>query len=101
MADIVFRYQEMRKAASDIAALVDRYKTAANTLESDFISAISEWEGDSKDAMQKFISGPVMEYTRDTVPQLIQALADLLSANADQMESADRQIADNIPTSLG
>jgi len=28
-------------------------------------------------------------------------LADLLAANADQMESADHQIAENIPTTLG
>ena len=42
-----------------------------------------------------------MEYTRDTIPQLLKALAELLEANADQMESADHQIAENIPTSLG
>ena len=98
MADIVFRYVEMRQAASDIKAIAARYKTAATTLESDFIGAISGWEGESKDAMQKFISGSVMEYTRDTIPQLLEALADLLNANADQMEDADRQIAENIPS---
>ena len=101
MADIVFRYPEMRQAVTDIQAIAERYKTAAMTLEGDFTAAISGWEGESRDAMQKFISGPVMEYTRDTVPQLLEALAELLAANADQMESADRQIAESIPTSLG
>ena len=98
MADIVFRYVEMRQAAADIKALAARYKSAATTFESDFLGSISGWEGESKDALQKFISGSVMEYTRDTIPQLLEALSDLLSANADQMESADRQIAENIPS---
>ncbi len=98
MADIVFRYVEMRQAAADIKALAARYKSAATTFESDFLGAISGWEGESKDALQKFISGSVMEYTRDTIPQLLEALSDLLTANADQMESADRQIAENIPS---
>lgn len=101
MADIVFRYPEMRQAVTDIQGIAARYKTAATTLESDFTTAISEWEGESKDAMQKFISGPVMGYIRDTVPQLLDALAELLAANADQMESADHQIAESIPKSLG
>ena len=101
MADIVFRYVEMRQAVEDIRGISARYKELASNFESEFTSSISNWEGESKDAMQRFISGPVMEYTRDTVPQLIEALAELLAANADQMESADRQIAENIPTSLG
>ena len=98
MADIVFRYVEMRQAASDIRAIAARYKSVATTFESDFIGAISGWEGESKDALQKFISGSVMEYTRDTIPQLLEALAELLDANATQMENADRQIAENIPS---
>lgn len=101
MADIVFRYPEMRKAASDIRGIAARYQNAARTFEKDFTTAISSWEGESKQAMQRFISGPVMDYTRDTVPQLLEILAELLAANADQMENADHQIAEIIPTSLG
>lgn len=100
MADIVFKYPEMRQAVEDIKGIAARYKTTATTFESDFIASIKDWEGESKDAMQKFISGPVMEYTRDTIPQLLEALAQLLASNADQMENADHQIAENIPTSL-
>ena len=101
MADIVFKYPEMRQAAEYIKGIAARYKSTATTFESDFIAAIKDWEGESKDKMQQFISGPVMEYTRDTIPQLLEALAELLAANADQMESADHQIAENIPSSLG
>ena len=101
MADIVFKYVDMRKAVEDIKTVAGKYKTAAVPFEMDFLASITEWEGESKEAMQKFISGPVMEYMRDTVPQLLESLADLLAANADQMESADHQIAENIPTTLG
>ena len=101
MADIVFRYPEMQTAANEIKQLATQYRTAASTFESDFISAISGWEGDSKDKMSAFISGPVKEYMEQTVPKLLDSLADLLDANAKQMKSADEQIAQNIPTSLG
>ena len=97
MADIVFRYQEMRTAADNIRGIADRYKRAAAAFEADFLAAIAGWEGESKEKMQKFISGSVKEYTYDTVPQLVTALAELLDANATQMENADRQIAENIP----
>jgi WXG100 family type VII secretion target len=97
MADIVFRYPEMRAAAASIQGIAGRYKAAAAAFESDFTAAISGWEGESKDKMQAFISGSVKEYTHDTVPQLLEALASLLNSNADQMENADRQIAENIP----
>lgn len=97
MADIIFKYPEMRKAAADIRAIAQKYKTAGATFESDFTAAINGWEGESKDKMQKFISGTVKEYTQTTVPQLLDALSALLEANADQMEKADNQIAENIP----
>ncbi|MEE0954239.1 MAG: WXG100 family type VII secretion target [Eubacterium sp.] len=101
MADCVYKFQEMKNAAASIRSIAENYKNAANTLESDFISATNEWQGASKDAMKNFISGPVMEYTRDTVPQLLNAFADMLDADAEQMSSADTQVAENIPTSLG
>lgn len=101
MADIVFRYEEMRNAVSTIEGLSQDYANAASTFETDFLAAISGWEGTSKDQMEKFVTGPVMEYMRDTVSKLVNGLAELLAANADQMEKADQQIADNIPTSLG
>ena len=61
MADIVFRYTEMRNAATAIQNIAGRYKTAAATFETDFIAAIGDWEGESKDKMQKFISGTVKD----------------------------------------
>lgn len=100
MADIVFKSTEMAQAVTDIVDLATQYKSAADTFESDFIAAITNWEGASKEKMSAFISGPVKDYMADTVPKLLNSLADLLKLNADQMQNADQQIADNIPTSL-
>lgn len=97
MADIVFRYKEMRSAADEMDNIATRYQTSAETFENDFLASISSWEGESKEKMQKFVTGTVREYIHETIPQLVKALAELLRANADQMESADRQIAENIP----
>ena len=101
MADIVFKYPEMRTAVTAIEGYSSDYKTAAGAFESDFLSAINAWEGTSKDKMQAFITGPVKDFIAETVPQLVTGLSQMLAANADQMESADQQIADNIPSSLG
>lgn len=101
MADITFKYAEMETAAKQIDELATRYASAASTFETDFISSISQWEGASHDKMKMFISGPVKSYMGDTIPKLLSSLAQLLRANAEQMQSADQQIADNIPTTLG
>lgn len=101
MADIVFKYPEMEQAAKDIDNIATQYSAAATKFENDFLGAIANWEGDSQVKMKAFISGPVKEYMDQTVPKLLQALAQLLRENAKQMQSADQQIAENIPTSLG
>lgn len=101
MADIIFRYDKMRETVQKLQDISARYKTASDTLNSDFTAAIQGWEGESKEAMQKFLNNSVGQYTGETVPQLINAMAELLAANADQMEKADHQIAESIPTSLG
>lgn len=101
MADIVFRYGEMRNAVENIRSISSQYKATASTFQNDFTGAVSTWEGESGEKMKAFINGPVMEYIGTSVPQLLDALAELLAANADQMEKADQQIAENIPSSLG
>ena len=101
MADIVFKYDEMNAAVTQIKDLASQYKSAADTFENDFLSAISSWEGDSKDKMSSFISTPVKEYMATTVPKLLESLADLLQSNISQMQKADQQIAENIPSTLG
>ena len=100
MADIVFKFDEMRIAVTQITDIASRYKAASDKFQADFADAIAGWEGASRDKMSAFITGPVNEYMGTTVPGIVTALAELLKANADQMEQADQQIADNIPASL-
>ncbi|MGN0537452.1 MAG: WXG100 family type VII secretion target [Acutalibacteraceae bacterium] len=100
MADIVFRYPEMGKAVSDIQTLATQYSTIAKDFEQEFLAAIASWEGDSKDKMQAFINGAVMNYMDTTISKLLNGFAELLQANIDQMSKADTEIASNIPTTL-
>jgi len=101
MADIVFRYEEMRNAASQMDDIAARYKAASEKFQQAYLDATSSWEGATKDAMEKFITIAVGEYMGTTVPGVVTALAELLRANADQMQNADQQIAENVPQSLG
>ncbi len=100
MADIVFKYDEMRAAVTQIADISARYKAASDKFQSDFANATAGWEGAAKDKITAFITGPVNDYMGTTVPGVVMALSELLKANADQMEKADQQIADGIPASL-
>lgn len=97
MADIVFRYVEMRQAAESIRTIANNYRNASASFVEDIAGIISPWEGESRDKFEAFIRGSVADYTGQTVPAVLTALADLLDANADQMEQTDRQIAENIP----
>ena len=100
MAVIVYRFDEMRSAAGKIEEIAARYKTAAATFQQEFRDATAGWEGASKDKLTAFITGPVNEYMDSTVPSIVNALAALLKADAEQMEKADQSIADNIPDKL-
>ena len=101
MADIVFRYEAMRGIVNDLRSLATQYQSTAQRFESDFASAVTSWEGDSKEKLLSFIQGSVNDYISNTVPQVVNGLADLLEANVKIMEEADQQISENIPQSLG
>ncbi|MBR6102526.1 MAG: WXG100 family type VII secretion target [Ruminococcus sp.] len=100
MADIVFKFDEMRTAAAQIEDIAARYKQAAATFQKDFADATTGWEGASKDKLTAFITGPVNDYMATTVTGMVTALSELIKANAEQMEKADQQIADSIPSQL-
>ncbi len=100
MADIVYRFEEMKNAAAQIEDIAARYKAANETFQKDFADAVAGWEGTSKVKLLAFVSGPVSEYMGTTVPGIVTALAELIKTNADQMEQADQQIADSIPSQL-
>lgn len=96
-----FRFDQMRSTANEIRKIGEKYGSAANEFSSDFVNATKDWEGASKEKMTAFITGSVHEYLNATVPRVLDALAELLENNANEMEKADQQIADAIPKSLG
>lgn len=98
--NIVFEYTKMADAETKITELAGKFKAAGDTLDAEFTAATVNWEGESKEKMQKFMNSAVKEYTTETLPKLLESLAELLKANAEQMQKADKAIADSIPTSL-
>lgn len=97
--DIRYDFAKMNVAITKIDNLVAQYKSAAETFNTDFLTAINGWEGASKDKMLLLMAS-VKSYTGTQIPQAVGSLAELLKNNVEQMQSADQQIAANIPSSL-
>ncbi len=97
--DIRYDFAKMNVAITKIDNLVAQYKSAAETFNTDFLTAINGWEGASKDKMLLLMAS-VKSYTGTQIPQAVGSLAELLKNNVEQMQSADQQIADNIPSEL-
>lgn len=97
--DIRYDFAKMNAAITKIENLTEKYKNAAETFDTDFLTAINGWEGASKDKMLKLMAS-VKSYTGTQIPQAVGSLAELLKNNVEQMQSADQQIADNIPSEL-
>ena len=94
---IVFRYDSMNNAVTNINNIAEQYKTAASTFQQNFAASTAAWEGESKTKMISFIDGAVMEYLGKSVPEVLTALAELLRVNAETMQKTDAEIAANIP----
>jgi len=101
MADIVYRYPEMKTAMTDVDNYASQYKTAAETLESDILSAITNWEGESKDKFVSFLIGAVKEHLQVNIPAIVGVVAREIETSADEMSKTDADLAANIPQSLG
>ena len=97
--NIRYDFAKMNVAITKIDNLVAQYKSAAETFNTDFLTAINGWEGASKDKMLLLMAS-VKSYTGTQIPQAVGSLAELLKNNVEQMQSADQQIADNIPSEL-
>ena len=101
MADMRFNYTAMSNASTQIRNTIKTaYVNAGNKLVDDFQAAISEWQGESKEHMETLMAGAVKEYLTKSIPDALEALANLLDENAKQMHNADNEIANQIPTTL-
>ncbi len=101
MADIVYRYPEMELAAVDVDNYAEEYKKAAETLETEILSVISNWEGESKDKFVAFLTGTVKEYIHENIPQVVRIISAEIRQSAEYMSKTDSQLADNISKTSG
>ena len=100
MADIIFNYPQMQAAAKEIRQYAEEYRIAANALKEKIEANTTAWTGASKNRFIAFIDGAVYQYTSSSIPATMEALAQLLEQNAEQMKSADQELADSLPTEL-
>ena len=98
---IIFQYPQMDSAISTIKnTIAVNYKTAGENLIKQIEAATVNWDGASKTKFWTLIDGSVRNYTTVIIPQVVEGLADMLKANADQMKQADLDIANSIPSSF-
>lgn len=100
MADIIFNYPQMQEAAQKIRQYADEYRIAADTLKERIETSTTAWTGASKNRFKAFIDDAVYQYTSRSIPGTVEALAQLLEQNAEQMKKADQELADSLPTAL-
>ena len=98
--NIIFRFPEMNSASQLIKGYAEEYKTASTTFVNQMTEAIQPWEGASQEKFKTFIIEHVQKYLGETIPKVVEGLAQMLEANAKQMQDADVEIAKSLPASL-
>lgn len=102
MADAIrYDYEQMKSAANSIRQKAESYRAEGTTFVSNFNGATAAWEGDSKNQMYSFINGAVNDYLTKSVPEMLNALAELLDKNAEQMKKTDEEVSKSIPQTIG
>jgi WXG100 family type VII secretion target len=102
MADtIVYRFQEMETAAGEVDGYVDQYRRAADTLVESVTSAVSSWQGESKERFLSLLYGAINEHINNTIPQVVSVISAQIRMSAENMAKTDAELASNIPQSLG
>lgn len=100
MANVIrFNKTEMDGVVSTLRRQANTLKTAGSTFISDMNTAIQDWEGQSKDKFAGCVQS-INSYVTKDLPGLVTALADMLESNYTQMNTADKNIAGQIPDSL-
>ena len=88
-ASVVTAVQAIQKASED-------YRNAGEEFIKSLNAAIAEMEGETKDALKKFIDTDVNEFVATSLPEAVKGMADLLEANRTNFIDVDKQIADSI-----
>jgi len=83
-------------AEDAIAKISTDYRNAGEAFVRDLNSAISEMEGEAKDAIDHFINTDVNKFVAEDLPQAIDGMSQLLKGNRENFEKVDAQIAQSI-----
>lgn len=88
--------QGVETARDEINRIAGEYKTAGEDFVRNLNSAIAEMEGETKDALKKFIDGDVNTFVATDLPNALIGMKDLLEANRQNFVDVDKQIAESI-----
>lgn len=88
--------QSVVDAVTTIGKIADSYRTAGEEFIQELNNAIAEMEGETKDALKKFIDTDVNNFVASDLPDAVKGMSELLEANRTNFVDVDKQIADNI-----
>ncbi|MCL2808204.1 MAG: hypothetical protein FWD27_08675 [Coriobacteriia bacterium] len=88
--------ESVATAVSDIETTSRDFKTAGDDFITSLKNAISEMEGETKDALVKFIDSDVNKFVVEDLPSAIKSMSEVLEANRTNFVDTDKGIADNI-----
>ena len=86
-------------AVSNIKTISGTYKSEGEAFIAALNGAIAEMEGETKDALSKFINegdGSVKTFVEESLPKAVEGMSDLLEANRSNFEDTDKKIAESI-----
>lgn len=103
MADCKIVNQAVSSCVTKISSLATEYATAGDALVTAFTNAISEAEGDAKDALlelfeqsyKPFVAGGTGD-DASSVESMVKSLSDLLEGNRTNFIDVDSKIAESI-----
>ena len=90
---------QVESAVSNIKNISTTYKSDGEAFITALNAAIAEMEGDTKDALAKFINegeGSVKTFVEESLPQAVDGMSQLLEANRSNFEETDKKIAESI-----
>lgn len=88
--------QSVEEAVGEIQKISKSYEDAGADFVKDLNNALSEMEGEAKDALNNFINTDVQKFIVEDIPLALTGMSELLEANRSNFESVDKQIADSI-----
>lgn len=79
-----------------LTGIAKSYKDAGDAFIEALKAAISEMEGETKDALQTFFTTDVQTFVTESLPNAINSMSVLLEANRQNFEDVDKKIAECI-----